>query len=258
MGRAKANKERGNKSSSNKAREVRLEKSGCQAGYGFIWNHPDGDGVLVVGREAGEVMIEPYPLVWPDGWPRTLLRDRQERKAWKDSIYAAAEKLRKELHRSKALSFVITCNIPPAGKNYAQVPEPADTGVAVWFSREHKDDYSWQEVLRISSPSPSEKEITDAFKSLAGQYHPDKGGDLNIYMRYDEARKNALDFIARKTGTTYGQSVAIDTFNSVRLNMQAIRMALGYMRGLELCGAPSILERAFEGFAAIPERVSGK
>jgi hypothetical protein len=201
-------------------------------------------------------MKEAYPLAWPDGWPRTLLRDLKDRKAWKDTLLQSVGKLRKELTRSKVLSYVISCNIPPSGEKFADVPSPADTGVAVWFSRERPDDYSWQETLHISSPSPSERDIGDAFKRLAAQYHPQyhpdnpRTGDINIYMRYDEARKRALDFIARKTGANYQCVIAIDTFNEVRLNMRAVQMALVYLRGLENCGAPMILERAMEGFVA--------
>jgi len=207
-------------------------------------------------------MIErkPYPLDWPDGWPRTLLRDRQKRGAWKDTLLASAEKLRKELEKFSAMSFVISCNMPPMGKNFQNVPPPGDTGVAVWFSRKREDDYSWQETLHINSPSPSEAEIKAAFKTLAGKYHPDnqQTGDINIYSRYDEAKNRALDFIARKTGANYQQVIAIDTFDEVRLNMRAIQMAMSYLRGLENCGAPRILERAFEGFsAAITEKSSG-
>lgn len=200
-------------------------------------------------------MKEAYPLAWPDGWPRTLLRDRRQNKVWKDTLLQSAEKLRKELHKSKALSFVISSNLPPAGKGFADVPAPSDTGVAVWFSRERSDDYSWQETLHITSPSPSEKEISEAFKRLAAQYHPDnpRTGDINIYRRYDDAKKKALDFISRKTGANYQQVIAIDAFEEVRWNMRAIQMSLGYLRGLENCGSAAILERAFEGFAALTE-----
>jgi hypothetical protein len=197
-------------------------------------------------------MKEAYPLAWPDGWPRTLLRDRRDRKAWKDTLYQSAEKLRKEMHKMKSLNFVISCNIPPLGKNFADVPPPGDTGVAVWFSRERVDDYSWQETLKINSPSPTENEIKDAFKRIAAKYHPDnlQTGDINIYRRYDEAMHRALDFIARKTGANYQEVLACDTFEEVRWNMRAIQMAFGYLRGLENCGASALLERAFEGFAA--------
>lgn len=208
-------------------------------------------------------MKEAYPLNWPEGWPRTLLRDRRDRKAWKDTLLQSANKLRKELHKTNLLSFVISCNIPPSGPTvtlegvpidykFMDVPALGDTGVAVWFSRERKDDYSWQEVLQITSPSPTEREISDAFKRLAGKYHPDnlQTGDRNIYGRYDDAKHRALDFIARKTGANYQQVIAIDTFDDVRLNMRAVQMALVYLRGLENCGAPMILERAMEGFAA--------
>ena len=200
---------------------------------------------------------ESHPLAWPDGWPRTLLRDRQMRRAWKDTLLQSADKLRKELHRSKALSFVISCNIPPAGNKFADVPPPMDAGVAVWFSRERPDDYSWQEVLGIYSPSPGEQEVRIAFKEKAARYHPDNlsTGDIEIYRRYDEARKKALDFVARKTGANYQQVIAVDLFTEVRWNMRAIERSLAYIRGLEHCGSAAILERAYEGFAALPEVV---
>jgi hypothetical protein len=202
-------------------------------------------------------MKEPYPLAWPEGWQRTLLRDRRANKAWKDTLIQSAEKLRAELKKTKVLSYVISSNIPPSGKSFADVPRPADTGVAVWFSRERPDDYSWQETLHISSPSPTEAEILEAFKRLALPYHPDKPtADINIYHRYDDAKKRALDFIRRKTGANYQQVIAIDTFEEVRWNMRACQMSLFYLRGLENCGSAAILERAFEGFAEIPEAVS--
>lgn len=28
-------------------------------------------------------MKESFPLAWPEGWPRTRLQDREERKGWK-------------------------------------------------------------------------------------------------------------------------------------------------------------------------------
>lgn len=37
-------------------------------------------------KSKGANVKESYPLAWPDGWPRTLLRDRRERKAWKDTL----------------------------------------------------------------------------------------------------------------------------------------------------------------------------
>jgi hypothetical protein len=214
--------------------------------------------------------IEPYPLTWPEGWPRTLLRDRQKNGQWKDTLLQSLDKLRKEMAKMKSLSFVISCNIPPSGPvvddatgkplnyKFQDVPAPADTGVAVWFSRQQKDDYSWQETLHIPSPAPSEKEIWDAFKKYAAQYHPDnlRTGDVNIYMRYDEAKKRALRFIARKTGAEFQQCVAIDVFEEVKWNLRAVQMSLGYMRGLENCGGAAILERAMESFIAIPEKAS--
>ena len=55
--------------------------------------------------------------------------------------------------------------------------EMPDVGVAVYFDRAVKPDFSWQEALEIHEPAPSESRIQDAFKRKAMIYHPDRGGD---------------------------------------------------------------------------------
>jgi hypothetical protein len=47
--------------------------------------------------------------------------------------------------------------------------------------------------------------------------------------------------------------IACDVWRTVRENVRALGMAIEYLRGLERCGATSILERAFSGFARLPE-----
>jgi hypothetical protein len=46
--------------------------------------------------------------------------------------------------------------------------------------------------------------------------------------------------------------IACDVWRTVRENVRALGMAIEYLRGLERCGASSILERAFAGFARLP------
>lgn len=44
-------------------------------------------------QRKGGSMIEKYPLGWPDGWPRTLLKDREQRKAWKKTERQAIQEI---------------------------------------------------------------------------------------------------------------------------------------------------------------------
>lgn len=44
-----------------------------------------------------------------------------------------------------------------------------------------------------------------------------------------------------------------DAWHTVRENVRALGMAIGYLRGLKRCGAGEIQDRAFEGFARLPE-----
>jgi hypothetical protein len=57
-------------------------------------------------------------------------------------------------------SFVISCNVPLNQRN-VMTPgiEPRDVGVAVYFSRQLKEDFSWQDALGITDPYPTEEQI---------------------------------------------------------------------------------------------------
>jgi hypothetical protein len=50
--------------------------------------------------------------------------------------------------------------------------EPRDVGVAVYFSRKLKEDFSWQDALGITIPAPTEEQVQDAFKRLARSITP--------------------------------------------------------------------------------------
>jgi hypothetical protein len=199
-------------------------------------------------------MKEAYPLAWPEGWVRTRPQDRKPQSQWKKPANFYRDSLEKEFERMKSPSSLISSNIP-LNLRGALTPgiEPLDPGVAVYFSREGKKDFSWQDALGIHDPAPTTDQINDAFKRLARQYHPDAGGDLQMFQSLAKHRTNALRWVNRKTEQNFDLVIACDQFEEVRLNMQAICLTIKAIRQIERCGTSSLLERAFKGFAAITE-----
>lgn len=80
-----------------------------------------------------------YPLVWPDGWPRTKYPQRNTR--YKVTDGHARGDLIDELTRLNARDFVLSSNIPVRldGLPYANHRQPDDPGVAVyWIDRKSR------------------------------------------------------------------------------------------------------------------------
>lgn len=80
---------------------------------------------------------EAYPLAWPVGWPRT----KESQKARFDGTFARIRsELFAEVERMGGQHIVLSTNIPLRrdGLPYANIREPADTGVAVYFLRRKK------------------------------------------------------------------------------------------------------------------------
>lgn len=73
-----------------------------------------------------------HPLSWPQGWPRT---QRRARSKFDVSFARARDELMNELRLMGARYPVLSTNIPLRrdGLPYANQPEPADPGVAVYF-----------------------------------------------------------------------------------------------------------------------------
>jgi hypothetical protein len=197
---------------------------------------------------------ESHPLSWPDGWPRTRPQDQKPMGSWKRTANQYREALMTELERMGSPSFVISSNVPINHRG-AMTPgvEPRDVGVAVYFSRQLKEDFSWQDALGISDPYPTEEQIQEAFKRLARQYHPDTAnGDVVMFQAVAKHRDNALRWLRQKTNQQFDYVIACDQFKEVRLNMAAIVMTIKAIRQIERCGTSSLLERAFKGFSALP------
>lgn len=197
---------------------------------------------------------ESFPLAWPAGWPRVRPQDRRPMSAWKRTPNQYRDSLTQELQRMESPSFVISSNVPITQRG-SMTPgvEPLDVGVAVYFSRKLKEDFSWQDALGIHDPAPTEQQVSEAFRRLASIYHPDKGGDLAMFQSVVKHRDNALRWIGRKGNQNFDYVIACDQFREVRLNMAAIVMTIKAIRQIERCGTSSLLERAFKGFTAITE-----
>jgi hypothetical protein len=197
---------------------------------------------------------ESFPLSWPDDWPRTRPQDQRGMASWKRTANQYRDALVVELTRMESPSAVISSNVP-LNLRGAMTPgvEPRDVGVAVYFSRKVKEDFSWQDVLSIRDPiAATEGQIQDSFKRLAQLYHPDRGGDIAMFHKVTSARDSAMRWLNRKTNQDFGYVIAADQFKEVRLNMCAIGLTIKAIRQIERCGTSSLLERAFKGFSALP------
>lgn len=206
---------------------------------------------MTIPRQAKDA----YPLSWPDDWPRTRIQDQRTMPSWKGTANKYRDALIVELERMKSPSSVITSNVPLTLRGQMTVGvEPRDTGVAVYFSRPAKEDYTWSDVLGIRNPiQATEGEVQAAFKRLAALYHPDRGGDMAMFQKVTEARNQALNWLNR-TSAKYDYVIACDAFKEVRLNMCAIVQTIRAIRSIERAGTSSLLERAFKGFSALPEQ----
>jgi hypothetical protein len=196
---------------------------------------------------------EAYPLSWPQDWPRTRPQDQRKMSSWKRTANQYRENLIDELTRLKSPTAIISTNVPLnlRGGLETRGVEPRDVGVAVYFSREKSEDFTWQDALGIHDPAPTDQQINDAFKRLAAQYHPDRGGDIEMFHALAKHRDNALRWANRATARP-DYVIACDQFQEVRLNMCAIVLTIKAIRQIERCGTSSLLERAFKGFSALP------
>lgn len=180
------------------------------------------------------------PLKWPDGWPRTLIDDRQSRSQWKKSAIDYRKMVAEELQRLGATAARITSNATERAR--------LDPGVAVWFSTGKVEDFTWQKVLQLDDPAPTLDQIDAAFRRLVANHHPDRiaagsGGDLSMFQKLREQRDKAKAWVLGTNTQSYEHCIPCDTFTEVRYNLAGIRLALSYFRGLERIGIPAILER---------------
>lgn len=187
-------------------------------------------------------------LRWPSGWDRTRIQDRKTQTAWKKPFRSYAEAVVKELARMGVTASLIS---------YNRDRERLDPGVAVYFSRQKKEDFSWQAALKLDVPAPTLDEIDDAYKRQAMQHHPDRGGDIEVFKKLGEHRKNAREWVLGTHRTDHEYVIACDKYTEARWNLAALRQAFAAIRVLDRVGVSSVLERTFQGFrTALPAKSS--
>jgi hypothetical protein len=199
---------------------------------------------------------EAFPLSWPDGWVRARPQHRRGNSNWKKTFGAYRDHLVDEIERLKATTLVISTNIPLTLKGMPREGfNPPDPGVAVYFSRKAKEDFTWQDVFALGA-SPSIEDVDRRFRELSKKYHPDvRGGDVEMFRMLVRSRDAAYDYLLHRSRDEHEYVLACDLFREVRLNMHAIALTVEAMRQIERCGASSMLERAFRGFmAALPAK----
>lgn len=188
-----------------------------------------------------EVIEEPV-MRWPDGVDRTFIKLRKPNKAWKKPWKALVAALAEELERLGATGSILICRSPD---------ERMDPGVAVWFSMQ-KEDFGWQQGLGLDNPAPTPDQINAAFKEKARKFHPDnpQTGDPEMFKKLSEWRDAAIAWVTGSHAHSRESVMAIDQYTEARLNLCAIRLAFGHIRGLERVGAPGILSQTLGAFRA--------
>lgn len=187
-------------------------------------------------------VVEESVLLWPDGVDRTFIQLRKPNKAWKKTWKQLVSSLAEELERLGATGSILICRA---------ADERLDPGVAVWFSRK-KEDFSWQQVLGLDNPAPTPEQISAAYKKKAFRFSPDnqETGDAEIFMKITRARDAAMAWVTGSYAHSRESVMAIDRYNEAKLNLSAIRLAFGHIRGLERVGVPGIIDQAMGGFRA--------
>lgn len=82
--------------------------------------------------------VEAFPLYWPEGWKRTSFRESSR---FKTGFGAARQFLILEIERMGGHKTIISSNISLRndGLPRANMPQPSDPGIAVYFTRGGKE-----------------------------------------------------------------------------------------------------------------------
>lgn len=190
------------------------------------------------------------PLKWPDGWEHTLIGARKSYLGWKKTQLQTLDAIHQEVSRMKPKpsEYIISFNPAPSDRT--------DPGAAIYWSGNIVEDYSWQTVLGLGSV-PTIAEVEEAFRRKALPHHPDRGGDVTLFQQYLTARDQAKSWILGTHKQAHDYSIACDRYTETRWNLNALRMALSYLRGLDRVGVPGVVERSFRGFKqALPVKAS--
>ncbi len=164
-------------------------------------------------------MINAYPLTWPEGWKRTTVN------------------LRTRAHFNKKERQYSSSSTPgvPAHSWMRSRDLTVSDGIARVLEELERMDVDRQDVII----STNVRTRLDGLPR-SGEREPEDPGAA-IYWR---------------VGKEPMRSMAIDRYDRVADNLAALGATLEAMRAIERHGGAEILNRAFLGFAALPEKAS--
>lgn len=85
--------------------------------------------------------VEAYPLYWPEGWKRTQAHARKRNQNWRQLLFSSArDSVIAEIRRLGGSNVILSTNVPLRldGLPYADMRNPTDPGVAVYFTYKKK------------------------------------------------------------------------------------------------------------------------
>lgn len=157
-------------------------------------------------------MITAYPLSWPDGWPRTPVQQRK----------------RAKFSRSE--------------RKYSSAPGGGSWVTHKQLSVADATERVLQELDRLGVAVGNEIMSTNLLLRLDG------------YPRSNQAEPSdpGVAVYWQGRGESDRKVMAIDLYDRVADNLAAIAATLEAMRSIERHGGAQILDRAFQGFLALP------
>jgi len=119
----------------------------------------------------------PFPLYWPEGWPRTKYRSHSKY----DRAFARdRDAVIRRLKRMGATQIVISSNVPLRrdGLPMANTAQPADPGVAVYFTRKKRDH-----VVACDAWRTVDENIRAVLRTLEALHAIERSGSAQIEDR---------------------------------------------------------------------------
>ena len=113
-----------------------------------------------------KIGIEAFPLYWPEGWPRTKFRTSSK---FITGFGAARELLFAEIRRMGGQKPILSSNVPLRndGMPRANMPNPSDPGVAVYFSyRQHDMVFACDKYHKVMDNVYAITKTIDALRGI--------------------------------------------------------------------------------------------
>lgn len=192
------------------------------------------------------------PLQWAADWPQTRVQDRIDRKAWNKPAKQYVTALVRELSLMGATSVSISSNLQVGGDGewLPSQPTPRNPSVTVYFTKPEVEDFTWQDVLRLTDPDVKPEDVENAYRELSKKFHPDNKltGDHALFVALADAKRKALGWIRGDHLTAKSFALACDRYTEVKWNIKGVQVMVAALRAVERSGASQLLDRTLKGF----------